>query len=242
MTKKKLDKYGDDNKTEGISDIYVFFPLADLLLDPLYKLGLTPNHVTLLSTISTIIAGYLYLNDMIEYAILFYLIGYILDSIDGRMARKYNMGSTLGMMLDGVSDIITNTPILIIMLFKVLCAIKSGNKSKRKVILYVLLLLITWIFSGVFGMNEAIDSYNKTKDDNFYLQKKKILEKENYNGTILGKTYNYINRQAYKSYRKMFPDKINEKNIKSFHKSLMNLKEFGPGNYNLVIALMMYLI
>ena len=40
----------------------------------------------------------------------------------------------------------------------------------------------------------------------------------------------------------MFPEKINEKNIKNIQKKLLKLKEFGPGNYNLFIAIMMYLI
>jgi hypothetical protein len=211
-------------------------------MEPMYRLGLTPNHITLLSTVFTLIAGYFYVNNMIELAICFYLLGYIMDCMDGRMARKYNMGSTLGMMLDGVSDIVTNVPIITIITIKTLCAIKMGVCAKRKILAYLLFLIITYIFSVVFGMNEAIESYHKTKDDNFYLQKKKILKKDNYDKTVLGNMYCLINKQAYKSYRKMFPEKINEKNIKNIQKKLLKLKEFGPGNYNLFIAIMMYLI
>lgn len=242
MTKRKLDKYGNDHETEGLSDIYIFFPISDLLMEPMYRLGLKPNHITLLSTIFTLVAGYFYVNNYIELAIIFYLLGYVMDCMDGRMARKYNMGSTLGMMLDGVSDIVTNVPIFTIITIKTLCAIKMGVHAKRKTIAYLIFLLITYAFSVVFGINEAIESYHKTKDDNFYLQKKKILKKENYDNTVLGKMYCLINKQAYKSYRKMFPEKINEKNIKSIKGKLLKLKEFGPGNYNLLIAIMMYLI
>ena len=129
MTKRKLDKYGNDHETEGLSDIYMFFPLSDLLMDPMYKIGFTPNHITLLSTLFTIISGYFYLTNMVEIAVIFYLLGYIMDCMDGRMARKYNMGSTLGMMLDGVSDIVTNLPIFTIITFRTINAVKNGLYS-----------------------------------------------------------------------------------------------------------------
>jgi phosphatidylglycerophosphate synthase len=66
--------------------------------------GLTPNMVTYMSTSLTFLAlYYLYVGNEI-YACVSYFFGYIFDCVDGKMARKYNMGSKYGMALDLVSD------------------------------------------------------------------------------------------------------------------------------------------
>ena len=51
-------KYGDDLKHEPTIDNYLFFPMADILIDPLRKIGLTPNMVTLISTFFTLFTIY----------------------------------------------------------------------------------------------------------------------------------------------------------------------------------------
>ena len=76
------------------------------------------------------------------------------------------MGSTLGMMLDGVSDIVTNIPILFLFLIKTIKAINCGINYKRKVVLFIILCITTYAFSVIFGLNEAIENYIKNKIDN----------------------------------------------------------------------------
>lgn len=241
MTKKKLDKYGNDLEQECMSDIYIFFPLSDLIMEPMHKMGLTPNQITIMSTLLTITSTCLYYNGLYNKATISYLLGYLMDSLDGRMARNYNQGSLLGMMLDSTSDVITNIPIIVIFFIKTMKAIKYGIHVKRSVFLFVLFLVFTFIFGIVFGINEAIDSFDKTKDDNFYKYKKELLLKENIEPTHLSNVYLYITEQTYKTYRRNFPDKITNKTIKDMRKKLFNLKEFGPGNYNIFIAILMYL-
>ena len=139
MTKRKLDKYGNDLEQECLSDIYLFFPLSDLIMEPLHNIGLNPNHITFLSTLFTTTALCLYYNGYYFNASLLYLFGYLMDCLDGRMARNYNQGSILGMMLDSVTDILTNLPIMILFFIKTIYSIKTGINVKRKVFLFVLL-------------------------------------------------------------------------------------------------------
>ena len=65
-------------------------------------------------------------------AICFYLLGYIFDCIDGRLARKYDLGSSEGAAMDLVSDVITKH-IVLISLF--VSFYKSIPKSKILIIL-----------------------------------------------------------------------------------------------------------
>ena len=47
MTKnERLDKYGNDIEQESISDIYFFYPLSDIALEPLHYMGFKPNYIT----------------------------------------------------------------------------------------------------------------------------------------------------------------------------------------------------
>jgi hypothetical protein len=243
MTKdKKLDKYGNDLEQESIADIYLFYPISDILLGPLHNLGLKPNHITMMSTLFSIIAFYYYFYNDLLLTLIFYFLGYLLDCIDGRMARKYNQGSILGMILDSTSDVLSNLPFLLIIILKSIYSIKNyGIVHNHKFYLFMILSIICFYFSVAFGINEAIESYLKTNSDNFYEYKLKIIKKENWDKTLIGKIFLNIYKQSYDSYRKIFPDEINKDNIKLVRKRLLNLKEFGPGNYNVLLMLMLSL-
>jgi hypothetical protein len=95
-----------------------------------------------------------------------------------------------------------------------------------------------------YGVNEAIASYDATKDDNFYNRryqqlKSKISAKDNPAkgvGTaeeLLYLLFLTITNLSYSTYRKEYPDydrnKLNDK--------LKLLKEYGPGNFCLIIAI-----
>ena len=241
MPNNKLDKYGDDKIKEAVTDIYLFFPISDIIMEPMHNVGFKPNHVTFLSTLFTIIGVSFFYYDNIYLAVTFYSLGYIMDCLDGRMARNYNQGSTLGMILDTVSDNIANIPLIIMFLCKTISSFNYGICGKRKIFLFLLVLSVTYIFSAVFGINEAIESYEKTKDDNFYQYKIKLLKKEGYDKTVIGKLFLFIYKQSYGSYRYLVPEKLNTKSLPELKSKLLKLKEFGPGNYNVFMMMMMYL-
>jgi len=144
------------------------------------------------------------------------------------------------MILDLLSDIISNLPLLYLFISK---AITSYQKTKKtnKILLAIMIILMV-ILVGVFlGINDAITSYEKTKNDNFYLYKKKIVEEDNYHNTLIGKLYLFVYRQEYNSYRKFFPEPLNDETIIVLKKKLIKLKEFGTGNFTVFIIFMIYL-
>ena len=241
MSNIKLDKYEDDNEQEPLSDVYFYFPLSDLLNPIFHKFGFKPNHITLLSTISTLYAVYCFHKGKKE-CYFFYFLGYLFDAMDGRMARKYNQGSIFGMLFDMVSDNITNIPMVLIFLCKTIESIRNPTCSSYKKLLILLFILIfTFLLSVQYGINEAIASYLIHKDDNFYKFKVKTLEENKYQNSCLGKLFLFFVKQSYNSYRMMYPNPINDKTLESLKKKQIKIKEFGPGNYNLFIIIAMYI-
>ena len=218
-------KYGDDDKYEPWMDNNIFFPIATKMIDPLIKLKITPNQVTYMSTIFVFLAIYFIHIDKNIYAGISYFFGYLLDCIDGRMARKYNLMSNYGMALDLTSDNISNYCLFIYLIYK------YGITNY-----YIIFLLILSIgLSLQFGFNEAIVCYKKSGHDNFYKVKVEMLKN---NDEFIYKLYLFIIKTSYETYRLFFPT-YNEENIKKW---LSLLREFGPGNYVLIVIIVLMII
>ena len=229
----KEDKYGDNDTYEAFFDNYLYFPIASKLVDPLYNLGFTPNMVTLISTLLTISTIYfIHISDFTTAAII-YSIGYLFDSVDGRIARKYNMGSQMGMVYDLVSDNITN--LLILFYFLIYYQLNSAT---------ILMMFVFFILSVLllisYGINEAEDSYKKTKSDDFYerrVKEFKDLDKDkNIIQKILIKLFLIVTKSSRDIYKKYFPV-YNEECI---HSRLKIMKHFGPGNFCLFASVIIY--
>jgi hypothetical protein len=213
-------KYGDDEKFEPWADINIFFPIATKLVDPLYNLGLTPNMVTILSTIFTFLSIYFLYLDKRIHAIISYLIGYTLDCVDGKMARKYNMGSEFGMILDSTSDNISNLTLLAFLIF-------SRQFTLKFIIQLLGLLIFIYLQAAYYGLNEAIVLYKETNSDNIYEHRKKQFENKGCGiEYILNQIFILITKFSYTSYRSF----IKTYNEETTNSKLQFLKLFGPGN------------
>ena len=225
-------KYGDDEKYETWIDNNFFCPIAHKLVDPLYNLGFTPNMVTITSTIFTFLSIYfLHLNKR-THAVLSYLFGYILDCVDGKMARKYSMGSDFGMALDSTSDTVSNS-----ILFGYLLLTRPLNLSNIAILSSI--TIMSYMLAISYGLNEAISSYEATGSDNFYERRKKQFEGKGCGlDRALYNLFIIINKVIYKSYKSIFKT-YNEEKIYS---KLQILKHFGPGNYNLYIVILLLFI
>lgn len=228
----KEAKYSDDDMFESWADVNIFFPISINLVDPLYEMGLTPNMVTILSTIFTFLSiYYLHLDNRI-YAFYAYLFGYILDCVDGRMARKYSMGSDIGMALDSTSDNISNT-----LLFTYIFLTRPMNWITGTSLSVISLL--SFLLALSYGLNEAIASMKESGNDNFY---KKRVNQFKGKGIgyekILFNLFLFITKSCYQTYKLFFPE-YNEEKI---FKWLEVLKHFGPGNYCLLIGIMLLYI
>jgi phosphatidylglycerophosphate synthase len=209
-------KYGDDEKFESWGDNNIFFPLAKVLMDPMRNIGLTPNHVTYMSTTMTMLSlYYLYINE-VHYACVAYFFGYLFDCIDGKMARSYNMGSKFGMALDLVTDNLTN-----------LALISYITVTKGYYNWYTILIIcMSYMISLSYGLNEAIASHKAVGHDNFYNRRKEELQGES---GLLYDIFLLINKGTYKVYKNLFGD-YNERRLEEW---LLILKHFGPGNFAL---------
>ncbi len=228
----KEDKYGDDSMFEPWADNNIFFPIAQKLIDPLYVLGLTPNMVTILSTIFTFLSIYFLHQDKRIHACLAYLFGYVLDCVDGRMARKYSMGSDIGMALDCVSDNVSNG-----FLFAYLLLTRTLDVKNIAIISSI--AIMSYMLAISYGLNEAIASYEATGSDNFYERRKKQLENKGCGlDRALYDLFIEINRISYNGYRGFFKTFDKEK----IYSWLSILKHFGPGNYCLYIGVLLLFI
>jgi hypothetical protein len=228
----KEDKYGNDEMFESWSDNNLFFPIASKLVTPLYDLGLTPNVVTILSTIFTFLSMY-YLNiNKRVHASLSYLFGYILDCVDGKMARKYSLGSDVGMALDCVSDNVSNLSLF----FYILITRPNANLKKMSL---TIIIIMTMLLSLSYGLNEAISSMNETGSDNFYIRRIKQLENKGcgYEKGLFN-LFLFITKSSYHTYKLFFPIYDEQKILKW----LKILKHFGPGNYCLFMGLLLLVI
>ena len=210
------EKYGDASKYEAAGDNYIFFPVANKLVTSMNDLGLTPNMVTYLSTASTLLSVYYIVNNNTKYAAIAYSIGYLLDCVDGKMARKYNMTSKYGMVLDLVSDNVTNIILIAVLIYK------YGVFNW----FMPCILIMTYMISLSYGLNEAIASYKATGSDNFLNRRELELGKSN---NILDNLFLLITGISYNTYKNLFPE-YDEKKIEKW---LATIKEFGPGNYTL---------
>jgi hypothetical protein len=223
----KEDKYGDDMIYEPWADNNFFFPIASKLVGPLHNMGLSPNNITIISTMFTFFAIYLLEQNQNKYAALSYAVGYTLDCVDGRMARKYSLGSDVGMALDFVSDTISNSTLFAYLLYR----------KKISMEIFITILVFSILISLAFSINEAFAYYKLSGSDNFYSRRFDQL-KEKKDNKLLFDMYLMTTKSTYDIYRYFFPQ-FDEIKMKRW---LHLLKEFGPGNYCILITIILYCI
>lgn len=180
MNNSHLDKY---QNLESISDLYFFYPIADFVMAFFHDiLLLKPNHITTFGFIIRLFSSYMILCKKYYIAATLYLIGYLFDSMDGRMARKYHEGTLFGEAWDSVADTISTIIVITALLYV----------NKFNLLWWQWLLLILFIV----GMNiwtytqESWSTYQKTGNYDVLLFKKNKFKNEN---GIIPRTYILIN-------------------------------------------------
>lgn len=129
-------------------------------LNPFYfAMGFTPNTLTTLSIIFTLVGLYIYQKSkpkttFVVVGAIFYFIGYYFDCADGNFARKYNMLSEFGDYYDHISDCIKISILFYVVysncpkhLLKPLCLVAS--------ILHIFLLVQTGCQEKMYGKDES---------------------------------------------------------------------------------------
>jgi len=82
------------------------YTVVELVAPTFYSLGFTPNMITTLGNICTIIAIYFFLQHNYKMSAVFFFLSYFFDCLDGYIARSYNMVSEFGDFYDHISDAI----------------------------------------------------------------------------------------------------------------------------------------
>ena len=102
----------------GLSDelinTYLLRPLAGLIVWVLYRTPITPNQVTIASTIAGLVAAVLYLKNEALYtavAGLCVTLKDVLDSADGQLARAKQQYSRKGRFLDSLGDFVVDVAV-----------------------------------------------------------------------------------------------------------------------------------
>ena len=130
-----------EKKYENPIDNFFVHNLCEPVSDTLNKLNITPNIITTIGFISSLLGSYFLYNFNIYYFMLLYTFAYYCDCLDGYMARKYNKSTKFGDYYDHFTDI---TQIIIF----VYVILKKYNITKYPAIIMVsifmfLMLLIT---------------------------------------------------------------------------------------------------
>ena len=86
--------------------IKIFKPFLELVASPLYKLGVNANYISLLGLSLSFLSFYLILKDLNNIALFVFLLGRILDGVDGIIANKTRI-TEFGGFIDIVFDLIS---------------------------------------------------------------------------------------------------------------------------------------
>jgi|APSaa5957512576_1039674.scaffolds.fasta_scaffold95545_1 phosphatidylglycerophosphate synthase len=220
----KISKYGNDYKYESPIDTRIFFPISDLFMDSFRKIGFTPNGITLLSTILQLLSIYYFVKHKPLISTTLYLLGYIMDCMDGRMARKYNMYSKIGEVFDMVSDNVVNY-LLLYFLYKKL----NGLQNKKFLLIFSLGILLSLYYSHVEALS-CVKQNTEYKDD-FYKMKY-----DKFKDGLIYIPYLILQKLTYITYRSVQPSF----NVERLDKTIGVLKYFGPGTFTCFIAYFLY--
>lgn len=82
----------------------VIYYIIEYVAPTFYELGFTPNMITTMGNICTLIFIYYFLKKEFTLSAVFFFFSYVFDCLDGYIARSYNMVSEFGDYYDHISD------------------------------------------------------------------------------------------------------------------------------------------
>jgi len=146
-------------------DIKYQNPIDNVLIDiaeslnPIFKdIGFNANGITMISILFKILFLYCLHKKLYMYSIIYYIIQYFFDTMDGNFARKYNQTSDFGDKLDHISDSLT-------IIFAVIIIIKNKNIIfKNKIIIFIINIIFLIIMNIQLGCQEKIYNSNSNKE------------------------------------------------------------------------------
>lgn len=156
MTDGRKINYNYENPIDNLN-LYIFSFFDDYL----YKLNFTPNMLTFISLVLSLIGVYYIYKQNYKIGSILLMVGYFFDCADGNFARKYNMVSKNGDYFDHISDVSKITILYIVIL-------TSKIKTKNKIIFMIVNVIFIILFNIHMGCQECIynsDSSNSSTLD-----------------------------------------------------------------------------
>ncbi|MBP9679768.1 MAG: CDP-alcohol phosphatidyltransferase family protein [Bacteriovorax sp.] len=161
-------------------DVYLYRPMAFIIVKALYSTSLTPNQYSLLALLSGIAAGGCFLQGTylgLQWGGFFFLLFAILDCCDGMVARLKKNGTEFGRLIDGIVDYTVNMIVYI--------TLALGMKSS----LGIEAPIQVWVLVVLAGFSKAVHSISydhylseylayEKGDSGFVLQEIKILKEK----------------------------------------------------------------
>lgn len=211
-------------------DIHVYHPISTWLVEPCHRAGLTPNAVTTMSKTFGAAAIIALLLEQNGVAALLYIASYILDCVDGKLARRYKQCSLFGMLYDFDTDIIQH-----VLLYAVMIACNGGH------LLYILHLYVLVALNSVYyGLVLALQSVARHKHDDFFTTLgTEVTAALTMTGPLklMAQFFMLIHKSLYCTYKLVFP----KFDVKGAANAMAVLRHFGPGTLVTITALDMYL-
>ncbi|HIP89877.1 MAG TPA: CDP-alcohol phosphatidyltransferase family protein [Thermococcus paralvinellae] len=90
----------------------VFKGYLEMIVKPLLKVGLTPNQLTVIGMLVSLLAAYLFAMGEQRIAALTLILGSLIDALDGTLARLTGRTSRFGAFLDSTTDRVSDGVIL----------------------------------------------------------------------------------------------------------------------------------
>lgn len=128
--------------------------IIDPITKSLYQLKITPNEITIFSTIIGLLSFYFLWNFQILNFIVCFVLYYFLDCMDGYYARKYNMVTVVGDYLDHIRD-------LIIFILLIIVFIARFKLCLNKWEWFVILIVMGFAIYGSLTYAGCIEKYNQ---------------------------------------------------------------------------------
>ena len=118
-------------------DKFITYPIAKVIAPFLYNIGIKPNHVTISNIFFRIFIINKMINNDFNNLLYFLILSHFLDTLDGTIARKYNLVSEFGKFIDQLSDKIFWGCTILLTLYK--C--KNIENRFNQIVLFSLLIL-----------------------------------------------------------------------------------------------------
>lgn len=130
-------------------------PVIDLGANILLKCRLTPNSVSIIALIIGVLSSVLLYFDKLILAVAFLWISGYLDSVDGAMARKKNLTSAFGTLLDITFDRIVELSIILVLALKF-----EGSRLELLALTMMILISMTiFLTVGALAENNGVKSF-----------------------------------------------------------------------------------